>query len=837
MQPNTKRSFLRHPAFHVGVILLLFIGISLAYFYPAAFEGRKLFQMDGAGASGTAQDVIRLEEETGHRSLWTGSLFSGMPMYQISPSYPSGEMVKGIKSAYRLSKPIPLLPGDTYLVFMLLIGFYIFMRAWGFRRGLSVLGAVMWAFSSYFLILIDAGHIWKLEALCYIPPTIAGLVLAFRRKKYGLAFVVTALFTALQIMANHIQMSYYFAFVMLAMVIGWALEAHRKGNWRHFGISLGVVLAAALVGVLVNSSNLYHTWQYSKHTMRGGSEIVQQDVQAQPQHEVNDKGLDKAYITQWSYGIGEMLTFIIPDAKGGATGHIGYDAPGMSNISPRSAQFVAQQNRYWGNQPFTAGPVYVGIIVVALAIFACIVLRGPMKWAIIGVTLLTIFLSWGHNMMWLSSLFIDYFPLYDKFRTVSSILVVAEFTLPLLAIAGLSYILKDPERLHRQRKAAIISLSLTGGVALLFAIFPSLSGSFLSRMETEGYAPYLQQSPEVGLLLQDLKTVRHAIFTADAWRSVLFLVIGALILYAYSRRKLSSRIALLLLGAVTLVDLWTVDKRYLNDSKYLAQEEVSRMAHTTHPTDELILRDSTEHRVMNLTVDTFNDATTSYLHRSVGGYHAAKLQRYQDVIMGYLSKQNLNVLRALNTKYYIVPDSARGKQVVVDTEVYGDAWFVTHVQTVKGAQEEFDALGVTPLDRIAVVAPPYDQHVQGTSLAADSASYVRLTSYTPDRLVYTSSNSSEGLAVFSEIFYPDGWYATIDGRPAEILRADYLLRALIVPAGSHTITFEFDPKSVHVTETIGYIATAILILSAVGLVIVYFLLRRKRRQALHTEDD
>lgn len=817
---------IHHPALKVAVIVLLFITIALAYFYPAAFEGRRLFQMDGAGAAGVAQDVRALKESTGHKSFWTGSLFGGMPMYQISPSYPSGSLLHSLKGVYQLNSPIPLLPGDSYLVFMLLLGGYIFMRAWGWKRLLSIAGAIMWTFSSYFLILIDAGHIWKLEALCYIPPTIAGLVLAFRQHKYWAGFVVTGLFTALQILANHIQMSYYFAFLMFALVVGWAVEAAQKHTWKQFGKALAVVIAGAAVGILINSSNLYHTYKYAQQTMRGGSEITQQDKGGPKQ--ALPKGLDKAYITQWSYGISEMLTYIIPDAKGGATGYIGHDTPGIEKLSAEGQQFVAQQNRYWGNQPFTAGPVYVGIFVMCLALFGCFVAKGPIRWAVIGVTLLSILLAWGHNFMWLTSLFIDYFPLYNKFRTVSSILVISELTIPFMAIWALGLIVKNPNILKTRFRAALIALALTGGVALVLAIFPGLGGSYLSRMEADAFAPYMAQNPQIATLIDNLKSVREAILAADAWRSIIFTLVGVVILLAFYKQKLSENWCITLIALLCLVDLWGVDKRYLNDAKYLPAQEVAKRAYVTTAADKEILQDTTQFRVMNLTVDTFNDATTSYHHRSVGGYHAAKLQRYQDVIEGYLSKQNRNVLRALNTKYYIVADSLRNPIAVKDEGVYGDAWFVSGIKSVNNAQEEFQAIGTTPLNHVAIIAPPYNAQLTQGAIQADSTAFIKLTSYVPDKICYHTRNSKAGLAVFSEIFYPDGWKAYIDGREVPILRVNYILRGLEIPQGDHSVIFEFNPTSLHVTEKIGYAATVTLLLGALGWTGNYYIRRRKR---------
>lgn len=820
---EVKKSWYKQPwVIFIGIVLL-FLGISVAYFTPAAFEGRVLFQADGAAASGTGRDVVEHEQKTGERSLWTGSLFGGMPMYQISPSYESAEGIKLAQNIYRLRVPINLLPGDSYLIFMMLIGFYIFMRSWGIKRLLSVGGAIMWAFSSYFLILIEAGHLWKLLALSYIPPTIAGLVLAFHRRKYLLGFLTTGFFSALQIYSNHIQMSYYFAFLMLAMVIAWAVEAYRSKDWSHFGKALGVVALGGLLGIATNGTSLYHTNQYSKETMRGGREITVLDKPGENQ--ASAKGLDKEYITQWSYGIDEMLTFLIPDAKGGASGYIGNSEPGLDKIKdPQVKAVIAQQNRYWGDQPFTAGPVYVGAFVLLLAIFGMFVAKGPMKWALVSVTILTVMLSWGHNLMWLTSWFIDYFPLYDKFRTPSSILVVAEMTIPLFAIWALILILKDPQVIKQNKAAAICSLIFTLGVALLVWIFPSISGGLMSSMEREAFNTYLAQAPEFGIIISSLQDVRASILSSDALRSVIYLLLGTCIIFLFYKGKIKKPVMVSLVILLVFVDLWSVDKRYLNDDKYLPATQVqARVKHTT-PVDQEILKDKSQFRVLNLTVSTFNDATTSYNHRSVGGYHAAKLQRYQDVIEGYLVHNDLNVLRALNTKYHILPDSLRGQGLVTDTEAYGDAWFVSDIKRVVTPDEEFVGIGEVPLDEIAVIASPFAEQIKG-KIGKDSLANIKLIEYTPNRITYQTSNKQDGLAIFSEIYYPHGWHATINDKPAKILRANYILRALEVPAGEHKIEFIFDPQSVKTTEHIAYAANIILLLAAIGAVVMYF---RKR---------
>lgn len=824
---NEKQSkkWWKHGVVHTIGVLLFFIGVALAYFYPAVFEGRKLFQGDIAGASGVARDVVEIRQETGHSPLWTGSLFGGMPMYQIKPTYPSQDMVWQLQKVYQLQSPFNLLPGDSYLLFMLLLGMYILLRSCRASRLLSVIGALLWCFSSYFLILIDAGHIWKLLTLTYIPPTLAGLVLAFYRRKYLWGFVVTALFTALQILSNHVQMSYYFAMVMGAMVLAWTYDAYRNREWRHYTKALGAVLLGGVVGVAVNVTNLYHTYHYSKETMRGGA------VRTTASTTSTSKGLDKEYITQWSYGIDEMLTFLIPDAKGGFTSHIGMEAPGIDAVQhPQGRQFVSQQNRYWGDQPFTSGPVYVGAFVLALAIFGFLTARGAMKWALGAVTLLTIMLSWGHNMMWLTDIFIDWVPMYNKFRTPSSILVVAELILPLFAVWALYFITREPHKVLEHKRAALVSIAITAGISLMMWLVPGLYGDFLSDQERAAFGQYIQQQPEVGVLINDLRSVRQAIFRADALRSLIIILLGALFVWLYVGRKIRSNVMLVLVALLSLIDLWSVDKRYLNDAKYLDPSTVAQRAHTRTPIDDAILADTTQYRVMNLTVNTFNDATTSYLHRSVGGYHAAKLQRYQDIIEGYLSQHNTNVLRALNTKYYIVPDSLGKALLITDTLAYGDAWIVDRAEVVADANAEYAALGTTPLDRVAVVSPPYDAEVAGLA-APDSLATIRLTSYLPDHLKYEAYNpSGKRLAVFSEIHYPEGWHVTINGNQAPLLRVDYLLRGVILPEGQSQIEMRFDPESVHHTEHIAWMATILLLAATLGASALYFFRRVKSRR-------
>lgn len=817
-----------------AAVVLLFVTISLAYFYPASFDGRVLFQGDVAGASGTAQDVRDWQEQSGEHSYWTNSLFGGMPMYQIAPSYPSTGTLQTIQDVLTLRKPVYLLGTYAWMLFALMGGFFLFLRSLRVRILPSVIGSVAWAFSSYFLILIMAGHIWKLTALCFIPPTLAGMVWVYNGKRLA-GGVVMAFFTALQVLANHVQMSYYFLFVMFFLVLAFLAEAVRTKRVRSFLLSTGVVIIAGLVGVAVNSTNLFHTYQYGKETMRGGSELTLKqsgNVADQASHE-NKNGLDKAYITQWSYGIGETWTLLVPNVKGGASGYLGYNEKAMNEVNPAYAQTIGQMNQYWGDQPFTAGPVYVGAFVLFLFILSCFIVKGPVKWALLAATVLSILLSWGHNLMWLTSFFIDHFPLYDKFRTVSSILVIAEFTIPALAVLALVEIVRvGAPILNRERAGWITAAVLTLGASLLFVLVPSVF-SLLSG-EEEMMFREAAGHPEAGAIKTALTDVRADIMAADAWRSFgILLACGALLLL-FLKKKLQATPMLIGVAVITLLDLWTVDKRYLNDEHFIDPTLVSQRAAPLTEADKQILADKTPgFRVLNLTVDTYNDATTSRWHRSIGGYHAAKLQRYQDLIEHQLSKGNREVVNMLNTKYIIVPGENQQPVPMLNPDAYGPAWPVSSIKWVKNADEEMTALDTGSLSRsIAVVDERFaSDNLRKLPALTDSTASIRLTEYTPNKQVYETSGAQAMLGVFSEIYYPHGWTATIDGQPASIIRANYVLRALELPAGQHRVEFRFDPRSLHITEAIAKTALVLLLLGIVASVLYPFVLRKKRPTA------
>ena len=818
------------------IAILAFIVISFIYFFPAITEDRILFQHDTVAGAGAGQEAKEYYERTGERTRWTNALFGGMPTYQMSPSYDSTEPLTFVQKVYHL-----FLPNYVWLTFIMMLGFYILLRAFGIPAWLAGLGGIIWGFSSYFFILIAAGHIWKFITLAYIPPTIAGIVLAYR-KKYLLGGIITALFMAMQILSNHVQMTYYFLFVILFMVGAFFEDAWRKKELPQFFKATGVLIVAGLIGVSINLSNLYHTYEYSKETMRGKSELKYEGAAAKQ----TSSGLNRDYITQWSYGIGETFSLLVPNVKGGASVPLSRSEKAMEKANPMYSSLYSQLTQYFGDQPMTSGPVYVGAFVLMLFILGCFIVKGPMKWALLGATIFSILLSWGKNFMGLTDFFIDYIPMYNKFRAVSSILVIAEFTIPLLAILTLKEILTKPELLKEKLKYIYISFGLTGGLALLFAIAPRLffptyiPGNEMAALQNA--LPADQLSP----IIANLEEMRVHLFTSDAWRSFFIVTIGTLLLLAYNAKKLKATWTVAAIALLCLGDMWSVNKRYLYDEQFIPKSEQTATFRKTQ-TDELILQDpSLDYRVLNFAGNTFEENNTSYWHKSVGGYHAAKLRRYQEMIDHHIAKEmqaayqevataggqmdsvnaaKFPVLNMLNTKYFIFPAGQQGQTVPIENPyTFGNAWFIDKIQYVNNANEEIDAIGQVDLQQTAIVDSKFKEALKGVNEGyKDSLSTIRLTSYEPNQLVYETSSPQDGIVVFSEIYYP-GWTATIDGKPADIARADYILRAMNVPAGKHTIEMRFDPQSLHITEGIAFGAMALLL---VGVIILIWIYRKK----------
>lgn len=820
------------------LVVILFAVLSYAYFYPAVSEDRILYRHDASAGRGAGQEQTEYLEKTGERTRWTNSLFGGMPTYQLAPSYDSQDTLIGISWLYRLG-----LPEFVWYVFVYLLGFYILLRAFDFRQHLAALGSIIWAFSSYFFIIIAAGHIWKVYALAYLPPMIAGIVLAYRGK-YLWGLVVTALFAALEIYANHVQMTYYYLFIILFMVIAYLVDAIRNKKLAHFWKATAVCAAGALIGICLNLSNLYHTWQYSKESMRGKSELVKANTENQ-----TSSGLDRDYITQWSYGIDETWTLLIPNAKGGAHQiKLGEDADAMAKVDPQFQQIVAQWYQYWGEQPFTAGPVYVGAFVMMLFILGCFIVKGPMKWALLAATILSILLSWGKHFMPLTNFFIDFVPMYAKFRTVSSILVIAEFTIPLLAIMALKRLVDEPELIRTRRTSIylIVSFVLTAGLAWIFRLMPTAFFDFISTADTAQLSQYVPQE-YLAPILDSISKARVEVFKSDCMRSAWIIVIGTVLLFLYKANKLKAPYMVGAILVLCLVDMWQINKRYLYDEMFVdktVREQPIKMS----AAEEQILKDkSLDYRVLNLASNTFNENETSFYLKSIGGYHAAKLRRYQEMIDAYISKEMSGVfsgltsaqgditkvngdsiwpvLNMLNAKYFILPLQSGQTVPVQNPYTYGNAWFVDKVNYVDNANQEIDMVGKLNL-RHEVVADKKFAEQLGESVKQDSTSIVTITSYEPNKLVYDVHSDKGGVVVFSEIYYP-GWTATVDGEEVELGRVNYILRALNVKPGNHKVELSFFPKSVDITETVAYVAYGILLLVVLFLIFMEWKKRKK----------
>ena len=811
--------------------VLLFVVLSFAYFFPADMEGRILYRHDSAAGAGFGQDASQYNKQTGKICRWTNSAFCGMPTYQSAPSYKSMDALHVVADAYHL-----WLPDYVWYLFAYLLGFYILLRAFDFRQSLAALGSVLWAFSTYFLIIIAAGHYWKVMALAYLPPMIAGIILAYRGK-YLWGLVVTAIFAALEVQANHVQMTYYFLFVILAMVVAYFVDALRKHQLTHFLKASGVCGAGALIGILVNISNLYHTWEYSKESMRGKSELVKANSANQ-----TSSGLDRDYITQWSYGIDETLTLLIPNAKGGATVPLTQSNTAMEKADNNYAYIYQQLGQYWGNQPMTSGPVYVGAFVVFLFLLGLFIVKGPLKWALLAATILSVLLSWGRNFMPFTDFFLDYVPMYAKFRTVASILVIAEFTMPLLAMLALKKVIDEPDFIKSHKKYLYISFALTAGLCLLFDICPGMF-EYISAQERQAFAG--APADQVAPLFANLKEMREAVFTADCRRSLFVICAGCLLMFMYLRGKMKVQYYIGLTLVLCLADLWIVNKRYLNDDMFVEASVKDQPVRKDGSIDFILHDKSLGYRVLNLSTSTFNENETSYYANSIGGYHPAKLRRYQELVDAYVHKEmggifnavskaqgdmtKVNgdsiypVLNMLNAKYFILPLEGGQTVPLSNPYVYGSAWMVDKVTYVDNANKELDALAKMSLRHEAVADRTFCD-VLGNSNTQDGESVVTLKVYGPNHAEYDVNTTKGGVVVFSEIYYP-GWTATVDGESVEVGRVNYVLRAIKVKPGNHKVVLDFDPQTVKTTEIIAYIAYALLLL-----IIVLLGTRKLRRK-------
>ena len=787
--------------------------IALAFFAPDAMQGHVLQQHDTQQGIANGQEIEAYESATGIKSFWTNSLFSGMPAFQISPTYESNSLMRWVNTLYGLGLPSP-----SNLLFMMMFGFFILLVVMRVRWPLALVGAVAYGFSSYFVIIIGAGHIWKFITLAYIPPTIAGIVLCYRGRLL-LGGALTALFAMMQIDSNHPQMTYYFMFVIFGLVIAYLILAIRNKNFVGWAKSTGILAVAASLAVAANLPSLYNTLEYSKLTMRGGhSELTMAgDANATSQ------GLDKDYITAWSYGVDETFTLLIPNVKGGATikpehGQNRflslYDSPAgqraitSGSVRGEDAMALSQFPQYFGDQPMTNGPVYVGAAIFALFLLGCVILRGPLKWTLLILTVISIFLSWGHNFMSLTDFMIDHFPMYNKFRTVASILVIAEFTIPLMAVLALKKIIDTPEPWKAYRNEFFWCFGVTFALCLIGVMFPEFYGSFLSSQETEGYGAAISQYPQV---FAAVESVRMSIVSSDSLRSMMFVGFTGIALFFMLKGRMKPAVGVAIIGILTLIDLYAVDKRYVSHDSFTSAPSVNTAdMFPMRDIDRAILQDTTQnYRVADIA--HMQEAWPSYYHKTIGGYHAAKLTRYQD-ILDNLSQQKCDMLNAR----YIIPDDTTA---MLNPGAMGNAWLIDRIDYVDNADAEMAAIDSLTLADAAVADRKFAD-VLGTSAPKTPGDTIFETTYAPDRLTYHVNSAHGGVAVFSEVYFPWGWKAEIDGNAAEIGRVNYILRAMKVPAGSHTISMRFEPDSIHSMVNIARVAIILIYLSLLAAIVL-----------------
>lgn len=791
------------------VAILIFLALSLAYVSPV-LEGKRIFQSDIMKHTGMAKEIVDFREKSGEEPLWTNSMFGGMPAYQISVLFKNN-----ISNIFHKIMTIGL-PRPADMIFLYFIGFYILMLVMGVNPWVSMLGAIAFAFSTYHFVIIDAGHNSKAVAIAYMAPALAGIILTLRGRLFA-GGILTAVFLGLQLNANHFQVTYYLIFIVLAIGIAWLIDTISQKNLKQIYASAGVLLLAAVLALAVNTTNILTTMEYSKYTIRGGSELTDTlGVQTAT-------GLDKEYATRWSYGIAETFSLLVPNIKGGATQSIASNPEALNKIDRQYHEWVSGQNHYWGEQPFTSGPVYVGAIVFFLFVLGALIVKSSIKWALLSATLLSVLLAWGNNFMPLTEFFLDHVPGYNKFRAVSMTLIIAEICIPILALLALKEIIENRGIMKAKMNEIIIAFGFTGGLALIFYIAPRLLFSFTSSQEMASMMEFKANQPNmaatVDLLFGQLESVRIGILKTDAMRSFFYILIAAALIVIFQTGKIKSGVFISLLTVVILADMWTINRRYLSDDSFVNRRKVEKPFQAT-TADQIIMKDVDPHfRVLNLTTNTFNETATSYFHKSMGGYHGAKLQRYQDLIDYHIIKGNTAIMDMFNVKYIINFDSNKQPEAQINFNALGNAWFVSRYLEVENADEEIEALNNFNPALIAVVDKRFAEYYTGQALDADPKAEIKLKTYAPNKLTYTASTSTLQMAVFSEVFYDKGWNAYLDGEPWPHFRVNYLLRSMIIPSGSHDIEFRFEPRSYALGENIslaGSILMAILILGFIG---------------------
>ncbi|MCF6180701.1 YfhO family protein [Lutibacter sp.] len=788
----------------------IFIIVSVAYFSPV-LEGKKLYQNDIKQFIGMAKAINDFRAEYHTEPYWTDAAFSGMPTYNLSALYPHDYIKK-------VDKIIRFLPRPADYLFLYFLSFFILLIVLKIDYKLAILGALAFGFSTYYIIILGVGHNAKAHAIGYMPLVLAGILLVLQKKRY-LGFVLTALAMSLEINASHPQMTYYLLFAVLILGIIYAIDAFKEHQLKSFSKSIIVLIAAVILAVGTNATSLLATKEYAKYSTRGKSELT---INTNGSKKIASNGLSKDYITTYSYGILETFDLFIPRFMGGGNReNLGFDSniykflKGKVNPS-QAKQFTENAPMYWGKQPIVEAPAYIGAILIFLFVLGLFLVKGKLKKWLVGVVIFSILLSWGKNLDFLTNFFIDYVPLYNKFRAVSSIQVLAELAIPLLGILALKDFFSDKIAVDIKLKALKKSLFITGGLALIFVLFGSNLFAF-EGLNDSGYAKLIPG------LLDAIIADRKAIFFSDSLRTLVLVVLAASVLFFFIKEKLSKNISVIILGVLILFDLVSVDKKYVNNDDFLSARKIN------HPfiaseIDKEILKDTSYYRVANYAASLMNDGSTSYFHKSIGGYHAAKLGRYQELFDYQIAKNNMEVLNMLNTKYFIFTNDNGQEVYQPNKNANGNVWFVHHLKFVTNANDEILGLDSLRTKSEAILDKRFIKENLLNTYKIDTTASIKLIFHKLNELNYRSEANKKQFTVFSEIYYKNGWNAYLDGKLAKYYRVDYVLRGMEIPKGKHNITFKFEPTVIKTGTIIMVVSYTLLILIVIG----FYFLRRKR---------
>ena len=797
-----------------AIAILVFVIASLAYFSPV-LEGKQIKQSDITQFIGSSKEIKDFRKTHDEEPYWTNSSFGGMPAYVVSAYYPNDYIKK-------VDKILRFLPRPADYLFLYFIGFFILLMTLKVDWKLAIVGSLGFGLSTYLIIILGVGHNAKAHAIAYMPLVLSGILLVFQRK-YLLGFIVTAIAMALELSANHIQMTYYLFFFVAIFGIVQLIDAIKKNEIPHFIKSSSILIVAVVLAVGTNASSLLATQEYAKHSTRSKSELTINSDRS-PKENITS-GLSNEYITEYSYGKAETFNLFIPRFMGGTRHEVVEESAlreflqgaVQQGLDPNDANYLMQiSSMYWGKQPIVAAPAYIGALFIFLFVLALFLVKGNLKYWLLAATIFSILMSWGKNLSFLTDFFINYVPLYNKFRAVSSIQVIAEVAIPLLGILGLKELLSVDISKESKLKALKFTTIIVGGFALLFVLF----GSDLFTFEALNDSYYENMLPGFA---DELIEDRKVIFFKDSLRTLLFVLAFVLVLWLFVKEKTNKTVLIIGFSVLLLFDLVNVDRRYLDNSKFISAERV-HMPFDTTAIDKEILKDKGHYRVANFNKGLMADGSTSYFHNSIGGYSAVKPRRYQELYDFHISKGNMEVINMLNTKYIIGADDNRQPKLDVNINANGNAWFVQNTILIESADEELMMLDSINTKAIAIVSVDFSSDIQ-KEYPIDSTATINLTHYQVNAISYQSNSNTTQLAVFSEMHYADGWNAYIDGELTNHIRVDYVLRGLEIPAGNHTIEFKFEPSVIKKGSTISLISYGLLLLLPIG----WFLIEKKKK--------